>query len=148
MIITREQWGARHEDGSGPVPEPATEVWLHHTVTIAPDVGWLDANGDGVDDSEVKAVRHIEAIGEQRFGRGISYNRLIVPSGRIYEGVSWNRKGAHLGGRNSVARSYALVGNYDVEPVTDAQVDAIREKLLAARASRPAPLRDDKILAA
>lgn len=131
-VITREQWGARHEDGFGPAPEPATEVWLHHTVTVAPDVGWLDANADGLDDSEVKAIRQIEAIGEQRFGRGISYNRLVVPAGRIYEGVSWSRKGAHLAGRNSVARSYALVGNYDVEPVTDAQVDAIARDLVQA----------------
>jgi hypothetical protein len=131
-VVTRAQWGAKHEDGFGAAPEPATEVWLHHTVTVAPDVGWLDANNDGVDDSEVKAIRQIEAIGEQRFGRGVSYNRLVVPSGRIYAGVSWGRKGAHLAHRNSKARSYALVGNYDLEPVTDAQVDAIARDLVQA----------------
>ena len=123
MVVTRAQWGARHENGSGSVPEPAPEAYLHHSVTTAPGSS---------PDAEVRAVRLLESIGEQRFGRGISYNRVVMPSGRIYEGVSWNRRGAHTGGRNTVARSWVLVGNYDIDQVPAAMVEAVARDLAQA----------------
>lgn len=123
MVVTREQWGARHDDGSGPAPEPASEVWLHHTVARRPGL---------TVESEISAMRELEEIGEQRFGRGISYNRVPMPSGRMYEGVSWNRRGAHVARRNSIARSYALPGNYDTHDVTTEQIEAIARDMVDA----------------
>lgn len=121
-IISRERWGAVHEDGFGSAPLPASQVWLHHSVTLAPDIGWLDADRDGVDDDEERAMRTLEAIGESRFGRGISYTFLIPPSGRIYEGHGVDRQGSHTGGRNDIARAICLIGDYDTHKPTDAQI--------------------------
>lgn len=121
-VVERAAWGARHEDGHGRAAEPAREAWLHHTVALMPGLEYVDADRDGVDDDEAAAMRQLEAIGEQRFGRGVSYNRVVAPSGVIYAGVSFPRQGAHLRGRNRVARSWALMGNYDTHHVTSAQV--------------------------
>lgn len=112
-IIPRSAWGARHERGFGPAPLPASEVWLHHSVTAAP-----------ADDpaAERAAMRTLESIGEQRFGRGISYTWLIPPSGRIYDGHGVDRQGAHTGGRNDRARAICFIGNYEANRPTAAQV--------------------------
>jgi hypothetical protein len=109
-IIPRAEWGARHDNGAGPAPLPAGEVWLHHSVTAA-------ANGTAI-------IRDIEAVGETRFGTGISYTWLVTPNGSIYEGHSPNRLGTHTGGRNSIARAICWVGNYDVAMPTVPQVQA------------------------
>ena len=56
---------------------PADYLFLHITVTSAP--AWSLA-------SEYAACRQIEAIGQQRFGIGWSYNAGVMQSGRLYEG--------------------------------------------------------------
>lgn len=115
-IISRGAWGARYADGFTAAPLPASEVWLHHSVTPAP-----------ADDltAERAAMRALEDIGQQRFGGGISYTFLVMPSGRVYQGHSVGRQGAHTGGRNDVARAICLVGNYETEAPTERQVDAV-----------------------
>jgi hypothetical protein len=134
-IISRPRWGARHERGFGPAPLPASEVWLHHSVTIAPNLSYVDANRDGVDDDEERAMRTLEAIGEQRFGRGISYTFAVMPSGRVYEGHGVDRIGAHTGGRNSISRAIVLVGDYTRYALTDAQLRAVAALLQRGHAA-------------
>lgn len=122
QIIHRAAWGARHDDGGGSAPLPASEVWLHHSAGVWPDLVWIDVDADGVEDDEERAMRALEDIGEQRFGRGISYTFVIMPSGRVYEGHSVDRLGAHTGGRNSVARAICYAGNYMIHQPTAAQL--------------------------
>jgi hypothetical protein len=124
-IISRARWGARYSAGFGPSPLPARELWLHHSVTIAPDLVWVDADGDGVEDDEERAMRTLEDIGQQRFGGGISYTFAVMPSGRIYEGHGIGRQGAHTGGRNDIARAIVLVGDYSNREPTEAQQNAV-----------------------
>lgn len=127
-IITRRQWGARHGDGKGEALLPATSVWLHHTVTVAPDLEWVDANGDHVDDDEAAAMRHIEGIGAQRFGTayGFPYSLAAMPRGHaLYEGHEIGQQGAHTYGYNHTGRAIVLVGNYEKHRPTDAQMDAV-----------------------
>lgn len=122
-IIHRSAWGARYPDGGGPAPLPAREVYLHHSVTIAPDL--LPPFDD--DDA---AVRTLETIGQQRFKQGISYTFPITPVGRVYQGHSVNRLGAHTGGRNSIARAICFVGNYDVAKPTPQMIEAAAQLLV------------------
>ena len=117
-IISRETWGARHDDGFGPAPLPVGEVYLHHSVTVAPDL--LPPFDD--DDA---AVRTLEQIGEARFGRGISYTFVVTPVGRVYEGHGIARVGAHTRGRNSISRAVCLVGNYELAVPSPAMVTAV-----------------------
>lgn len=132
-VIPRAEWGARYPDGGGPAPVPFTEWWLHHSVTIAPDMA-------PPFDDEYTAMRTLEAIGQQRFGQGISYTWPIMPNGRVYQGHSVDRLGAHTAGRNSVARAICLVGNYDTSRVTSQQIEAAAQLMVgeyrAGRAKR------------
>jgi N-acetylmuramoyl-L-alanine amidase len=125
-IISRARWGARYERGFGPAPLPASEVWLHHSVTSAPSADLA---------REAAAMRVLEDIGEQRFGRGISYTFAVMPSGRIYEGHGVDRVGAHTANRNTIARAIVLVGNYEAQQVTDAQVHAVAALLQHGQSS-------------
>lgn len=116
-IIPRSEWGAKYSDGAPNVTLklPYAETWLHHSVTrqLAPDATVAQ---------ECAAMREIEQIGQDRFRQGISYTWLIFPSGRIYEGHSVNRRGAHTGGRNDIARAICFAGNYQTHELTTAQV--------------------------
>jgi hypothetical protein len=128
-IISRAQWGARHRPGFSDAPLPASEVWLHHSVTVAPDLAWVDADRDGVEDDEERAMRTLEQIGQDRFGGGISYTFAVMPSGRVYEGHGVGRQGAHTKGRNSIARAIVLVGDYSTRAPTVEQKRSIAELL-------------------
>lgn len=106
-IIQRPEWGARHEDGFGPRPVGDLEVYVHHSVTIAPDL--LPPFDD-----DYTAIRRLEQIGEDRFGRGISYQFPITPAGLIFEGVSVDRVGSAIAKYNTPSANIVWVGNYDV----------------------------------
>lgn len=133
-IIARARWGARYARGFAPAPLPAKYVYLHHSVTIAPDLVWVDADGDGVEDDEERAMRTLEDIGQQRFGGGISYTFAVMPSGRVYEGHGVDRQGAHTKNLNNAARAIVLVGNYELADLTAAQYRAIAELLQHGKA--------------
>jgi hypothetical protein len=110
-IVSRDEWGARFSNGAGPAPLPASGgVALHHST--------------GPNENGVTAVRRLEAIGQSRFGAGISYTFPITPDGTIYEGHSVDRKGTHTGGHNSTVRAICFIGNYDVDLPTAAQVES------------------------
>ncbi|GGM55358.1 hypothetical protein GCM10012275_28140 [Longimycelium tulufanense] len=117
-IVSRAQWGARYDNGDGPAPLPASEIWLHHSVTPAPSINASFA-------TDASAVQHIEQIGEDRFGSGISYTFVVTPSGRVFEGHSVDRQGTHTSGRNSIGRAIVLVGNYETDIPTAAQKRAV-----------------------
>lgn len=132
-LITRKQWGARYDDGFDDRPMPITEWWLHHSVTIAPDL-----LPPFTDDDE--AVRTLERIGQQRFKGGISYTYPVTPVGRLYQGVSLHRRGAHTLGHNTKGAAFVLVGDYSRRKPTTAQVEAIARRMVedhrAGRATR------------
>lgn len=72
-------------------------------------------------------MRQVEAIGQSRFGQGISYTFAVMPSGRVYEGTGAGRLGAHTGGRNSRSHAIVLVGNYDSVVPSDAVLNGVAE---------------------
>lgn len=120
-LITRKQWGARYKDGFRDRPMPIKTFWLHHSVTVAPDL--LPPFDD--DDA---AVRTLEDIGQSRFNGGISYNQPVTPVGRMYVGVSPHREGAHTYGNNTDGFAFVLVGDYSKREPT-----AIQQELIARR---------------
>lgn len=125
-IVTREAWGARQSYvSSRPVVHPARFLFLHVAVVDDPD----DLVG-----TEHEVMRNIEAIGQQRFGVGMSYNAAAFDTGRLYEGQPLCRRGAHTvndkrdprfpaGSLNYTARALCLPQQPD-DPVTDEQIDA------------------------
>jgi hypothetical protein len=96
-------------------------------------------------------MRAIESIGQGRFGSGISYNMVVMPSGRIFEGQPVGRRGTHTGSytgnctesgcpnrgksvtsanHNVTARAVVIAQNVG-DPVSSAQVHSIA-KIAAA----------------
>ena len=126
-ITARREWGAVHEAGQGVVALPVPEVWLHHSVTNV-DQG-VFAPADDTPEQERRAMRQLEAIGESRFGAGVSYTFAVMPSGRLYEGTGPGRLGTHTGGRNSRSHAIVLIGNYEDNHMPDAMVRAVAELL-------------------
>lgn len=117
-IIPRAEWGARFNDGFGNRTIGHLDKVLHHSVTQAPDL--VPPFDDDYD-----AIRALEAIGESRFGGGISYTFPITPAGLIFQGHSIGRIGSHTAGRNSTSVGIVLVGNYENQPVTPEQDSAL-----------------------
>jgi hypothetical protein len=114
-IASRSSWGARYADGDKTLTGLAGEVFLHHSVTAQ-----LSAKATVAE--ERAHMRNLESIGKNRGFPGISYNVVVFPSGRAYQGVSWNRRGTHTGGRNSTSRSICFAGNYETNQPTPAQL--------------------------
>ncbi len=111
-IRPRSAWGAKFDDGAGPAPLPATDgAFLHHSTGAA-------KNGPEV-------VQALEAIGEERFKRGISYTFAVSPDGTIWQGHSIDRRGAHTKGHNTTGRAICLMGNYSEKEPTAAQRESV-----------------------
>lgn len=125
-LIPRAAWEAKHPDGFGDRPMPVSEWWLHHSVTVTPDLEPPFYDDDA-------AVRTLENIGQARFGGGISYTVLITPTGRAYEGHGIGRRGAHTYGHNTVGAAICLVGNYETHDPTARQVEAAAQTLVLSR---------------
>lgn len=114
-IRPRSSWDPRYQDGDLTLAGLALEVFAHHTVTT-------QLSPTATVAAEAAEMRKVETIGQSRFGTGISYNVIVFPSGRAYQGVSWNRRGTHTGGMNSTVRSICFAGNYETNEPTAAQL--------------------------
>lgn len=144
-IASRASWGARFRDGDINLSDLAREVIIHHTTTVP-------LGADATVEQERAQMRSLERIGQDRFGAGISYNVIIFPSGRAYQGVSFNRRGTHTGGRNSNSRGIAFDGDFGAaaQP-TQAAINTAREIVSHGRGrwwSQDAPVRGHRDVSA
>jgi len=118
-IIPRSEWGARY--GSSGIKRTVgdLECWLHHSVTVAPNLV-------APFDDDFAAIRLIEDIGRQRFGSyGFPYTFAVTPAALIFEGHPIDEVGAHTQGHNTAGAGIVLVGNYETDKPTDAQMHAV-----------------------
>lgn len=114
-IVPRKRWGADPLESPWPIMSlPATEVWIHHTVT-------------GVTNDPAADWKMVQKIGIQKFG-DISYSWGFHPSGIILEGQGLHR-GAHTAKRNSRSFGLALIGNYDRLQITIEQIHSIQRMI-------------------
>lgn len=125
QVQLRKDWGARHRNGFGDRPIPVS-LWLHHTVTAH-----LPTNATVA--QERAQMRVLEDIGQQRFNGGISYNWILFPSGRLYQGIGVRRRGAHTINYNRTGMAIALAGNYQNTPMTENQIRTLAWFLPFAR---------------
>lgn len=115
-IYTRKEWGARYRHGFGTRKLPVSLGFKHHSVTNAP--------GPNATLAQDKAhMRVIESIGNARFG-SISYPYVIMPSGRIFRGLTDNRIGAHTAGYNTTSIGICYAGNYQSTEPNAKQLEA------------------------
>lgn len=107
-----------------------TKIIVHHTVN---DMSKLQS------ESNVKALlRSVYSMHALQNGWGdIGYNFVISPGGIIYEGRSGGEGivGAHATWNNQPSVGIALIGNFEVDKPTDAQINALI-RLSAALAAK------------
>lgn len=132
-IIPRGAWGARPPKAIFPTG-PARVVWAHNTAgrVMSPEATQED------EEARLRAIQNFhmnpddpstEAV-EGREWSDIAYSFLIAPSGRRYEGRGWRRKhGGNFGANNSNSVSLCLIGNYDLQDPTPAQIEAFRQTI-------------------
>lgn len=117
-IYSRSEWSAAHPAGAGPARMPSDALWLHHTAGRSGSVS-------STLEQDFALIRDLEAIGQSRFGRGISYTFVITRSGRIFEGTGPGREGSHTRGQNRTASGIVLTGNYQTVKPNEKQVEAL-----------------------
>lgn len=123
IVIPRSVWQPRYDNGVevigiGEWLAAGKELWLHHSITnpFGPDATL---------EQDCQHMRDFEAIGEARFGSGISYTWVVMPSGRVFEGHSIDRQGTHTYQRNNRSRAICLAGNYDVNALPTRMIESV-----------------------
>ena len=134
-IRPRGFWGAAQPQGSMyDMTGVKKGVYVHHTVTALPD------NYEELGRNRTIAVEksHMRYLQQIAFGRGfsdISYNFVVFPSGRVYEGRGWAKVGAHNDGENSTTYGIVAVGNYETDRPTVSLIEGIVNCIRAGQAN-------------
>ncbi len=118
-LLHRSSWQARPEDGSpGDMARPR-KVTIHHSGGKA--IGDLD---------QAATARTIKAIQDDHMKRrhwnDIGYHYVVDRSGRVWEGRSATRTGAHAGSAaaNRGNIGILVLGNFDIQAPTQEQLAA------------------------
>lgn len=123
IVIPRSTWEPNYANGCDVIgteewEDANRELWLHHSITNPP-------GPDATLEEDCEHVRAFEAIGEARFGCGISYTWVVLPSGRVFQGHDVDRQGTHTYGRNNRSRAICLAGNYEVDELPTRMSNAV-----------------------
>ncbi|MEM1424813.1 MAG: peptidoglycan recognition family protein, partial [Planctomycetota bacterium] len=117
-VTARSAWA-----GGDPVPSlmdrmtPIRRVTLHH-----------DGMTTFTSTSSAAAQTRIEAIRAAHRGRGwgdIGYHYVVDPAGRIWQGRPLEWQGSHVGAQNQGNVGICVLGNYERQRPTIAQLDMI-----------------------
>ncbi|CAG9857299.1 unnamed protein product [Phyllotreta striolata] len=118
-IYSRSDWNATPPTDSKPLSIiPPPYVVVHHSAT-ASCKNHQDCR------TLVKSIQNYHMQDEGWCD--IGYNFLIGGDGGIYEGRGWGIHGAHVVKYNARSIGICLLGNYQVEPPPDRQVQALQD---------------------
>lgn len=124
---SREQWGARYGPGYAMKAGARELVVAHHAGSpdVSPTATEEFERNIVLFRLEEYQVRNLFTT-RPMVERHIGYNWVVMPSGRIYEGVGWGRVGAHAPGVNASGYGICIVMNAASKPPTDQAVVAFR----------------------
>lgn len=115
LVIPRDEWGSRENNGCSRDYADLYRVSIHHTYMPA---------DDGPDPAaRVRQMQnyHMDSNGWCDIG----YHFIISQSGKIYQGRDDERRqGAHVGGQNAGNVGISFIGDYTSNQPPQAQVDA------------------------
>jgi hypothetical protein len=128
-IVTRSEWGA------GSYGRLVRTDWTSNTPTRVHHTAGLGSFAS--QDAEKLEMRNLQKFHVNTRGYAdIGYNYVIFPSGRVYEGRGYERKGAHtLGHNDDIGISFA--GDYTKQKLTNEQIASYKSlrKYLGVSAS-------------
>ncbi|MDR1535255.1 MAG: peptidoglycan recognition protein family protein [Planctomycetota bacterium] len=118
--LSRDSWGA-----TPALPEKmkpmngVTRLTVHHEGSAKP-------NEDRTPEQAAATLRLIQSQHRKRLGAGdIGYHFIIDRVGGIWQGRDWNYQGAHASGANPHNLGIMLLGNFEIQQPTPAQLAAL-----------------------
>jgi hypothetical protein len=118
-VISRAEWGARAPRGGYVRQSPLIAMVIHHTAMPT-----LPASATVAQEKE--RMRQLQAIHQDQGWTDIGYARVVMPSGRIYEGRPAWAVGAHTLNHNTGKLGIALDGNFETAEPTRVAIRAAR----------------------
>lgn len=101
-------------------------------------VGRITVHHSGVDSSAIRsqsqAAKHLESIRQSHVRNGwadIGYHYIIDPQGRVWEGRSVWKQGAHVKDENEHNLGVMLMGNFDRQQPTADALRSLQSVLVA-----------------
>lgn len=120
-LLSRLGWGAAKRRGA-PTPHAPYRLTVHHTITA-------QSMSEASAIKNVRNVQYYHMKGRAKEGKevfdDIAYHFLIDGEGRVIEGRPVEVIGAHAGGSNDGNIGIALLGNFDVDKPTGAQLRSL-----------------------
>lgn len=120
-LLSRLGWGAAKRRGA-PTRHSPQRLTVHHTITAR-------SMSEASSIQNVRNVQYYHMKGRAKDGKDvfddIAYHFLIDGEGRVIEGRPVETLGAHAGGSNDGNIGIALLGDFDKDKPTDAQVRSL-----------------------
>jgi hypothetical protein len=120
-IMSRLGWNAGKRRGTNSAHSPY-RVTVHHTDGVLPMTEAATA-------AAVREIQRYHMVGRAREGKenfsDIGYHFLIAGDGRVIEGRRAEYLGAHAGGANTGNIGIAMMGDFNKQKPTDAQIESL-----------------------
>ncbi len=102
-----------------------TRITIHHEGSAKP-------NNDSTPAQVAATLRRIQSQHGKRMGAGdIGYHFIIDRTGTIWQGRDWRYQGAHTSGANAHNVGVMLLGNFEIQQPTGAQLSSMRSLVLS-----------------
>ena len=117
---SRNSWGASAATPAKmKLMNGVTRITVHHEGSAKP-------NNDSSPAAVATTLRLIQSQHRQRMGAGdIGYHFIIDRTGAIWQGRDWNYQGAHSSGANPNNLGIMLLGNFEIQQPTSAQISSL-----------------------
>lgn len=136
-IVPREQWGALPPNNNA-----ENENGFYDPDTNS--VGWRVYEGNLADNYQTLVLHHsviytnndeqtlldVQTLHHNRGWADVGYHFLVGQNGTIYEGRDWSVRGTHVGGFNTGSIGVCLLGNFQENAPTPAQITNTRELII------------------
>ena len=117
---SRTSWGASPATPAKmKMMDGVTRITVHHEGSAKP-------NNDSSPAAVAATLRLIQSQHRQRMGAGdIGYHFIIDRTGAIWQGRDWKYQGAHSSGANANNLGIMLLGNFENQQPTSAQINSL-----------------------
>jgi hypothetical protein len=129
-IVSRAEWGARPLNLEAPEefglfdPKTNPEGVLYYSSDLSAVLNTIVVHHSAIPDTGPADIQNLHM--DRRGFADVAYHFMIAKDGMIYEGRELNIRGAHVQGFNTGSVGVVLLGNFNDEQPTEAQLNSLR----------------------